>query len=76
MTCMCGYEFCYTCGKEWKGKKATCSCPLWDEHNIIRDDRDDSEDDDFDEDDDDYDDEDDGDVYYAGERDGPYYRVY
>uniref|UniRef100_I1QWY0 RBR-type E3 ubiquitin transferase n=1 Tax=Oryza glaberrima TaxID=4538 RepID=I1QWY0_ORYGL len=38
MTCVCGYEFCYTCGKEWKEKKATCSCPLWDERNIIRDD--------------------------------------
>uniref|UniRef100_A0A0E0EY22 RBR-type E3 ubiquitin transferase n=1 Tax=Oryza meridionalis TaxID=40149 RepID=A0A0E0EY22_9ORYZ len=43
MTCYdykrrCGYEFCYTCGKEWKEKKATCSCPLWDERNIIRDD--------------------------------------
>ncbi|CAL4950717.1 unnamed protein product [Urochloa decumbens] len=36
MTCMCGYEFCYTCGKEWKGKKATCSCLLWDVRNIIR----------------------------------------
>ncbi|KAI4991492.1 hypothetical protein ZWY2020_039863 [Hordeum vulgare] len=38
MTCVCGYEFCYTCGKEWKAKKPTCSCPLWDEHNIIRND--------------------------------------
>ncbi|KAL6640644.1 hypothetical protein ACP70R_021767 [Stipagrostis hirtigluma subsp. patula] len=45
MTCVCGYEFCYTCGKEWKQKKPTCACPLWDEHNIIRDD--DSEDDDY-----------------------------
>ncbi|KAL5219912.1 hypothetical protein ABZP36_024625 [Zizania latifolia] len=35
MTCLCGYEFCYICGKKWKGKKAaTCSCPLW----IARDD--------------------------------------
>uniref|UniRef100_A0A453KF14 RING-type domain-containing protein n=1 Tax=Aegilops tauschii subsp. strangulata TaxID=200361 RepID=A0A453KF14_AEGTS len=34
----CGYEFCYTCGKEWKDKKPTCSCPLWDERNIIRND--------------------------------------
>lgn len=30
----CGYEFCYKCGTEWKKKKATCSCPIWDEHNI------------------------------------------
>ncbi|TVU01335.1 hypothetical protein EJB05_53205, partial [Eragrostis curvula] len=36
MTCVCGYEFCYTCGKAWKDKKATCSCVLWDERNIIR----------------------------------------
>ncbi|CAO2207746.1 unnamed protein product [Urochloa humidicola] len=35
MTCVCGYEFCYTCGKEWKEKKATCSCVLWDVRNII-----------------------------------------
>ncbi|OMO77265.1 hypothetical protein COLO4_25249 [Corchorus olitorius] len=31
----CGYEFCYTCGAEWRNKKATCSCPIWDERNII-----------------------------------------
>ncbi|XP_020161471.1 E3 ubiquitin-protein ligase RSL1 isoform X1 [Aegilops tauschii subsp. strangulata] len=37
ITCVCGYEFCYTCGKEWKDKKATCSCLLWDERNIIHD---------------------------------------
>lgn len=35
MTCRCGYEFCYKCGAEWKDKKATCSCPLWDEQYII-----------------------------------------
>ncbi|XP_039813834.1 ATP-dependent RNA helicase DEAH12, chloroplastic-like [Panicum virgatum] len=35
ITCVCGHEFCYTCGKEWKEKKATCSCLLWDERNII-----------------------------------------
>ncbi|KAJ4979153.1 hypothetical protein NE237_009933 [Protea cynaroides] len=35
MTCRCGYEFCYTCGAEWKNKKATCSCQLWDEANIM-----------------------------------------
>ncbi|KAI4305374.1 hypothetical protein L6164_028744 [Bauhinia variegata] len=34
MTCRCGYEFCYNCGAEWRNKKATCSCPLWDEDNI------------------------------------------
>ncbi|KAL8245138.1 hypothetical protein R6Q59_011396 [Mikania micrantha] len=49
MTCRCGYEFCYTCGAEWKNKKATCNCPLWDEENIM-----DTEEDD---DDDDYEDE-------------------
>jgi hypothetical protein len=32
----CGYEFCYTCGKEWKEKKATCTWPLWEERNILR----------------------------------------
>ncbi|XP_030526785.1 E3 ubiquitin-protein ligase RSL1-like [Rhodamnia argentea] len=36
ITCRCGHEFCYTCGAEWKKKKATCSCPIWDERNIIR----------------------------------------
>jgi len=41
-----------TRGKEWKNKKASCSCPLWDERNIIRE-----------EDDDDYEDDDDG-LYY------------
>ncbi|KAJ4772166.1 RING/U-box superfamily protein [Rhynchospora pubera] len=56
MTCRCGYEFCYTCGKEWKDKKATCSCPLWDEGYIWYDD---SEEDDFFDDDNDYDDDDD-----------------
>ncbi|KAM5583970.1 E3 ubiquitin-protein ligase RSL1-like [Rosa sericea] len=34
ITCRCGYEFCYTCGAEWKNKKPTCSCPLWDERRI------------------------------------------
>ncbi|KAL6967328.1 RBR-type E3 ubiquitin transferase [Sarracenia purpurea var. burkii] len=33
--CRCGYEFCYTCGAEWKNKKATCTCPLWDERRIV-----------------------------------------
>ncbi|CAN6354425.1 unnamed protein product [Urochloa humidicola] len=50
MICVCGYEFCYTCGKEWKQKKATCACPLWDEHNIIRED----DEDDYEEDEDDF----------------------
>ncbi|XP_034218857.1 probable E3 ubiquitin-protein ligase ARI3 [Prunus dulcis] len=35
ITCRCGHQFCYTCGAEWKNKRATCSCPLWDEHHII-----------------------------------------
>ncbi|KAA8549496.1 hypothetical protein F0562_001180 [Nyssa sinensis] len=34
--CRCGYQFCYNCGAEWKDKKATCRCPIWDERNIIR----------------------------------------
>ncbi|KAG8047167.1 hypothetical protein GUJ93_ZPchr0008g14040 [Zizania palustris] len=28
MTCLCGFEFCYTCGKEWKEKKATCGLSM------------------------------------------------
>ncbi|CAL1403365.1 unnamed protein product [Linum trigynum] len=36
ITCRCGYEFCYTCGAPWKNKRATCTCPIWDERNIIR----------------------------------------
>ena len=40
----CGFEFCYNCGADWKNKKATCSCPLWDEQNIW--DEEDEEDDD------------------------------
>ncbi|XAR59783.1 Ubiquitin--protein ligase [Bertholletia excelsa] len=51
MTCRCGFEFCYTCGAEWKNKKATCSCPLWDEDNIWYDDISET-DDGFDEEDD------------------------
>ncbi|CAL8999751.1 unnamed protein product [Prunus brigantina] len=35
ITCRCGHQFCYTCGAEWKNKKATCDCPLWDEHYAI-----------------------------------------
>ncbi|KAM3691663.1 hypothetical protein ACJW31_08G030800 [Castanea mollissima] len=37
ITCRCGYEFCYTCGAKRKNKKATCSCKMWDERNIIYD---------------------------------------
>ncbi|VFQ59642.1 unnamed protein product [Cuscuta campestris] len=36
ISCRCGYEFCYTCGAEWKNKRATCNCALWDERNLIR----------------------------------------
>ncbi|KAL5581187.1 hypothetical protein UlMin_013629 [Ulmus minor] len=58
MTCRCGYEFCYSCGAEYKGKKATCTCPLWDEHNILQDFSDyDEEFDDEEEDEDDFDDD-------------------
>ncbi|XP_076915683.1 E3 ubiquitin-protein ligase RSL1-like [Bidens hawaiensis] len=35
MTCRCGYEFCYTCGAQWKNKKATCTCPLWADEHIM-----------------------------------------
>uniref|UniRef100_A0A0V0IFY7 RBR-type E3 ubiquitin transferase n=1 Tax=Solanum chacoense TaxID=4108 RepID=A0A0V0IFY7_SOLCH len=35
INCRCGHEFCYTCGAEWKNKKATCCCPIWAERNII-----------------------------------------
>ncbi|KAI3822472.1 hypothetical protein L1987_10062 [Smallanthus sonchifolius] len=69
MTCRCGYEFCYTCGAEWKNKKATCSCPLWDEENIV-DTEEEDDDDDFEDEDvvvlDDDDDDDDAsdDEYY------------
>jgi hypothetical protein len=44
--CRCNYEFCYNCGAEWKDKKPTCKCPLWNEENILHED---DEDDDFDE---------------------------
>lgn len=66
MTCRCGYDFCYNCGAEWKDKKATCSCPLWDEDNILY-----AENDiDFDEDDFDEDEDEDEDDYYDSESDG------
>ncbi|XP_020532679.2 E3 ubiquitin-protein ligase RNF144A [Jatropha curcas] len=35
ITCRCGYEFCYTCGASCENKKPTCTCPIWDELNII-----------------------------------------
>ncbi|XP_021746025.1 uncharacterized protein LOC110711891 [Chenopodium quinoa] len=54
MTCRCGFEFCYTCGAEWKNKKATCSCPLWNERNIMYDDSDFDDDDEEDYDEDEY----------------------
>ncbi|XP_058203296.1 E3 ubiquitin-protein ligase RSL1-like [Rhododendron vialii] len=62
MTCRCGYEFCYTCGSEWKNKKATCSCPLFDDAE------EDYEEDDFENEDDDFEDDDDDFVYYDGMR--------
>lgn len=60
MTCRCGYQFCYNCGSEWVDKKPICSCPLWDEDNILFDDSvSDEEDEDNDDDyDDDYSDSD------------------
>ncbi|KAI3687783.1 hypothetical protein L1987_81486 [Smallanthus sonchifolius] len=49
ITCRCGFEFCYTCGAEWKNKKATCTCPLWDEENIVDNEQEEANwDDDFD----------------------------
>ncbi|XP_076959749.1 uncharacterized protein LOC143635923 [Bidens hawaiensis] len=49
MTCRCGYEFCYACGAEWKNKKATCGCPLWEEENIVDTEEEDYENDEFNE---------------------------
>ena len=66
--CRCGYEFCYTCGSEWKEKKATCTCPLWEERNIIR--YDNEDDDYYDDEDEDYYDEED--AYYGR---GPLHNV-
>ncbi|KAG9453284.1 hypothetical protein H6P81_006188 [Aristolochia fimbriata] len=59
MTCRCGYEFCYICGAEWRDKKPTCSCPLWDERYIVQDQGDSEGSYDEDEDLDSYDSEDD-----------------
>ncbi|XP_002972933.2 E3 ubiquitin-protein ligase arih1 [Selaginella moellendorffii] len=44
MTCRCGYEFCYTCGMEYRNKIQMCTCKLWDEHYIIREEEDFSDD--------------------------------
>jgi len=35
ISCRCGHQFCYVCGAEWRNKKATCKCPLFDEQRII-----------------------------------------
>ena len=67
--CRCGHEFCYNCGAEWKNKKATCTCPLWEEHNILHDD-DDEEFDDEDEDEDEEEEEEDDDYF---DSDSDYY---
>ena len=32
MTCQCKAEFCYLCAARWK----TCSCQLWDEERLLR----------------------------------------
>ncbi|PWY92177.1 hypothetical protein BO70DRAFT_367399 [Aspergillus heteromorphus CBS 117.55] len=31
ITCRCGREFCYICGRVWR----TCDCPLWHENRLI-----------------------------------------
>lgn len=33
MSCVCGFEFCYLCGLEWK----TCKCAQWVEENLLED---------------------------------------
>ena len=30
-SCLCGAQFCYQCGAEWK----TCDCLWWDQRNLI-----------------------------------------
>ncbi|KAI4338739.1 hypothetical protein MLD38_023759 [Melastoma candidum] len=31
MTCLCGHEFCYSCGAEYRDGQQTCHCAFWDE---------------------------------------------
>ncbi|KAK6235369.1 Ribonuclease H domain - like 10 [Theobroma cacao] len=54
MTCRCGYEFCYNCGAAWRDKKATCSCPLWEEDRIWHENRDSDEEEEEEEEEDDW----------------------
>ncbi|XP_064941873.1 E3 ubiquitin-protein ligase RSL1-like [Musa acuminata AAA Group] len=69
MTCRCGYEFCYTCGAEWKNKTQTCKCPLFEYESDEDSELDDDEDGDEDyEEDEDYDDSDYDDDYYGNYR--------
>lgn len=35
ITCICGHEFCYTCGVAWQDPKA-CACDLWSERMLLR----------------------------------------
>ncbi|XP_073390080.1 E3 ubiquitin-protein ligase RSL1 [Physcomitrium patens] len=35
MTCLCGNEFCYTCGAKWSNGRASCNCKLFDEEHIV-----------------------------------------
>lgn len=46
ITCRCGYEFCYLCGAQWKNKRQTCNCRLWDEDYLLEEPLLDSEDED------------------------------
>eukprot|EP01129_Flabellula_baltica_P005351 TRINITY_DN1933_c0_g1_i1.p1 TRINITY_DN1933_c0_g1~~TRINITY_DN1933_c0_g1_i1.p1 ORF type:complete len:418 (-),score=64.85 TRINITY_DN1933_c0_g1_i1:9-1262(-) len=31
ITCLCGFEFCYLCLSEWRGRRCRNRCKLWDE---------------------------------------------
>ncbi|KAL3616745.1 hypothetical protein CASFOL_039139 [Castilleja foliolosa] len=31
MSCLCGHEFCYSCGEEYIDGQKTCECAFWDE---------------------------------------------
>lgn len=33
ITCLCGAQFCYLCGKSW-GRLRSCKCPLWQENRL------------------------------------------